>query len=134
MFTVALLCLQLDRVAFVWSIRVGGHATWESRLAALHAYRREHGHSNVPKNYPPHPSLGYWVNEQRFQYRRRTRGQSSYMTLAKIACLDAMGFQWTLRESKRPWAAWMEELRRYGQEHGHVNVPLKYHHAPNCCS
>jgi len=117
---------QLDQVDFVWSVRVGGHATWESRLTELRDYLAQHGHTNVPKNYPPNRSLGYWVNEQRFQYRRWTRGKASYMTPSKMAMLNALQFKWSLRESKKPWKDWMEELKKYRAEHGHVNVPLKY--------
>ncbi|KAL7536036.1 hypothetical protein ACHAXR_006878 [Thalassiosira sp. AJA248-18] len=117
---------QLDRVGFIWSIREGGHASWESRLSELVEYQRTFGNTNVPKNYPPNPSLGYWVNEQRFQYRRLIKGKTSYMNQNKISHLNGIGFKWTLRESKRPWNEWMEELRQYKVEHGHVNVPLKY--------
>lgn len=46
---------QLDRVAFVWSIRARGYGTWESWLDELHEYQRAHGHSHVPKNHPPNP-------------------------------------------------------------------------------
>ena len=117
---------QLDEVAFVWSIREGGHASWESRLNDLKDYLDQYGHTNVPKNYPPNPSLGYWVNEQRFQYRRMIKGKSSYMNENKVAQLNAINFKWSLRESKRPWQEWLEELRQYKAEHGNVNVPLKY--------
>jgi hypothetical protein len=116
----------LDRVNFVWSVRGGGHASWGSRLLDLEAYHRVHGHTNVPKNYPPNPPLGYWVNEQRFQYKRLEMGKSSYMTPQKIEKLNALNFKWSLRVSNRSWEDWMCELRKYKEEHGHVNVPLKY--------
>ena len=117
---------ELDRVGFTWSVREGGHASWESRLGELRRYLHSHGHTNVPKNHPPNPSLGYWVNEQRFQYRRWIRGKNSYMNETKMAHLNSIDFKWTLRESKRPWEEWMGQLRLYGSEHGHLNVPLKY--------
>jgi hypothetical protein len=94
-------------------------------LLDLQAYHRAHGQSNVPKNYPPNPSLGYWVNEQRFQYKRFSMGKSSYMNTTKIKELNALNFQWTLRAGKRSWWEWMEELRLYKSEHGHVNVQHK---------
>jgi len=117
---------ELDQVDFTWSVREGGHASWDSRLDELRGYKKTYGHTNVPKNYPPNPSLGYWVNEQRFQYRRWIRGKTSYMNPTKMAHLNSINFKWTLRESKRPWEEWMEELKKYEAEHGHVNVPLKY--------
>ena len=49
---------QLDRVNFLWSVREGGHASWESRLGELHQYQYTNGHTNMPKNYPLNPSLG----------------------------------------------------------------------------
>ena len=48
------------------------------------------------------------------------------MTQTKINHLNSIGFIWTLRESKRPWAEWLDELQRYIAEHGNVDVPLKY--------
>ena len=121
---------QLDAVDFHWSIREGGHSSWETRLNDLRAYINQHGDANVPKVYPPNPQLGYWVNEQRFQYQRMRNGKSSYMTERKAALLNALHFKWSLRGSKRPFNEWMEALRRYKAKHGHINVPLKYSETP----
>jgi len=104
----------------------GGKVTWERRLLDLQAYHRMHGDTNVPKHYPLNPSLGDWVIDQRFQYKRQRQGKSSYMTPYKIEKLNALNFQWSLREGKRPWEEWMDQLRKYKEEHGHVNVSSKY--------
>ncbi|KAL9182351.1 hypothetical protein ACHAXT_013003 [Thalassiosira profunda] len=117
---------QLDSVGFVWSVRAGGHAPWETRLSELAEYRRVHGHTNVPKKCADNPPLGYWVNEQRFQYQKMMIGKPSYMTHAKAARMDALGFQWRLRDGKRQWGEWISALEEYKAEHGHVDVPLKY--------
>ena len=94
---------QLDQINFVWSLRGGGHESWETRLLDLQAYHRARGHSNVPKNYPPNPSVGYWVNEHRFQHKRFNMGKSSYMQTTKIKKLYDLNFQWALRAGKRSW-------------------------------
>ena len=47
------------------------------------------------------------------------------MNTTKIQELNALNFQGTLRAGKRSWGEWMEELRLYKSEHGHVNVPHK---------
>lgn len=117
---------QLDRVNFVWSVRAGGQTSWEIRFLELQAFHRLHGHANVPKSYPPNPPLGYWVNEQRSQYKSHRMGKSSYMNYNKIEKLNSLNFTWSMRNSKRSWEEWMVELKRYKDEHGHVNVPLKY--------
>jgi hypothetical protein len=52
--------------------------------------------------------------------------KSTYMTETKVAHLNSLGFIWTLRESKKPWTDWLEELRDYKKIHGHCDVPLKY--------
>ena len=54
---------DLNRVGFLWSVREGGHTSWEVRLGELREYKRVYGHCNVPKLYRENPSLGYWVNE-----------------------------------------------------------------------
>jgi hypothetical protein len=117
---------DLNRIGFLWSVREGGHTSWDTRYLELREYQMQNGHCNVPKLYKPNPSLGYWVNEQRFQYRRMVNSKPSYMTEAKVAHLNALGFVWSLRESKKPWDDWLTELREYKQIHGHVDVPLKY--------
>ncbi|KAL7510715.1 hypothetical protein ACHAXN_007613 [Cyclotella atomus] len=117
---------DLNRVGFTWSVREGGHTAWDIRFMELKEYRDRMGNCNVPKIYPANPSLGYWVNEQRFQYRRMINNKSTYMTETKVAHLNSLGFIWTLRESKKPWTDWLEELRDYKKIHGHCDVPLKY--------
>ena len=60
--------------------------TWHTRLRELVDFKREHGHANVPQQYPPNPSLGIWVNKQR-------RSRSS-LSEEKLDSLYAAGFDW----------------------------------------
>jgi len=83
----------------------------------------------VPKQYPKNPALGYWVNEQRSQYRRFVDKKPSYMTEDKIQALKEIGFQWSMREignGNSSWDKWLEQLRAYKDEHGDTDVALKY--------
>lgn len=88
-------------------------------------------YDTVPKLYALNPSLGYWVNEQRFQYGKMTSQKPTYMTSAKVAALNSIGFVWHLRKSKTSWMDWMEKLDDYKQVHKNLDVPLKYEHDPS---
>lgn len=138
---------DLNRLGFTWAVKES-HTSWQERFEDLKAYMRENGHTNVPKIYPKNPSLGYWVsfcsflpsteivmeslinslqvNEQRFQYRRLQKNKSSCMTEDKIKALNSIDFKFTLREASGSWQNWLKQLQAYKDEHGNVDVPLKY--------
>ena len=117
---------ELERVGFIFSVREGGHTSWDDRFAELVAYQREHGDTLVPKKYPPNPSLGYWVNEQRSQYQRAINGKSSTMDKKRQEKLNAINFKWSIREPSREFAEWIKLLKLYKSQWGDCNVPLKY--------
>merc|ERR1711957_52302 len=71
---------------------------------------------------------GYWVNEQRIQYRRLTKRKPSYMTEEKIKMLNSLEFKFSL--SEKMWDNWLKELHDYQAQHGDVDVPFKYSHNP----
>ena len=53
---------RLEVIGFKWD---GIREMWDRRLYELQEYRDEYGHCNVPHDYEPNPSLGWWVNTQR---------------------------------------------------------------------
>jgi len=83
---------ELNRLGFTWTVR-DNQSSWEDRFNELKEFKKMSGHCNVPKVYTKNPSLGYWVNEQRFQYRRKMKGQSSYMTDEKVQALNELEFK-----------------------------------------
>lgn len=83
---------DLNRLGFTWTIQEN-QTSWEDRFSELKDFKKMSGHCNVPKVYAKNPSLGYWVNEQRFQYRRRVKGQSSYLTDDKVKALNELEFK-----------------------------------------
>jgi hypothetical protein len=87
---------DLCRLDFTWAIR-DSHTSWEDRFNELKEFHNVNGHCNVPKIYSKNPSLGYWVNEQRFQYRRMTKKKSSYMTDEKVQALNELDFKVSTR-------------------------------------
>ncbi|KAG7347690.1 helicase domain protein [Nitzschia inconspicua] len=94
----------LEQVGFVWDAH---SSTWHRRYQELTAFCLEHGHCNVPSNFPPNPQLSTWVKFQRRQYKalqkvgrhREERGAASghSLTPVRIQALEQLGFQWELR-------------------------------------
>ncbi|CAJ1967312.1 unnamed protein product [Cylindrotheca closterium] len=94
----------LEDAGFIWDSH---SALWEERLNELKAYRRVHGHSNVPSTFTANAQLSTWVKCQRRQYRLFLDGEpSSNLTLERISALNQIGFQWCgrliRRKSPRP--------------------------------
>jgi len=87
----------LDGLGFFWSYYI--RPTWEQRFKELEAFKKEHGHCNLPWNYPPNPQLGRWVTNMR-QRRKRVKPARK-----KIRLLNALGFIWDVKKAK-------ESLRR----------------------
>mmetsp|Transcript_27802 Transcript_27802/g.43734 ORF Transcript_27802/g.43734 Transcript_27802/m.43734 type:complete len:752 (-) Transcript_27802:44-2299(-) len=119
---------DLNELGFKWALRES-HVSWEDRYEELKQFKDTNGHCNVPKQYPMNPALGYWVNEQRSQYRRFVDKKTSYMTEDKVQALKKIGFKWSMREGGNGngnWDNWLKQLRAYKDEHGDTDVPLKY--------
>ena len=91
-------------------------------LAALTAYRAEHGHARVPRGYrtPSGYRLGGWVNKQRKAYNTSPRRLSPERT----ADLEALGMIWD--PFAEAFAVGLAELTTYHAEHGDVRVPASY--------
>jgi hypothetical protein len=85
---------ELESLGFEW----GRHASaWEDRLSELAEYRKIHGHCNVPQNYSKNTKLGWWVANQRGDYRMHKEGKTSPMTLSRIHELECLDFAWKAR-------------------------------------
>jgi hypothetical protein len=116
---------------------------WEAHLAKLKAYQRRHGDCNVPRGWAEEPSLGRWVNSQRWHKRRLDRGEPRpQMTAARAAKLTALDFAWELSAatiSKQNgkgarddagWEAHLTKLKAYKRRHGDCNVPRGWAEEP----
>lgn len=113
---------RLERIGFSWVDR----PSWMDRYQALIAFKGEHGHSNVPEEYPQNQLLADWVAEQRVQYQHRKDGQPSTLNDMQVKRLTDINFQWKtsctfVQFSK--WDAMYEELKSYKRTHGHCQVP-----------
>lgn len=72
---------------------------WFAMLEKLKAYKAAHNHVNVPYRYDEDKPLGHWVRSQRSRYA--TRKMPEYRQKA----LEALGFEWRLKESNSVWTS-----------------------------
>ena len=104
-----------------------GDEHWNRYYDLLVSYRARHGHVLVPRVCEV-PGLGDWVTDQRRQYKAKHHGQSTQMTEARQAKLDALGFVWHVR-NRPEWEVRFAELVEYKAAHGDCKVPQ--HYKPN---
>ena len=77
----------------------------------------------MPKNYPPNPKLGNWVQSQR---KALKNGTLSEVRKSKLECL---GFEWApgsqtkLVNARTQWETNYSELVQFHQLNGHCHIP-----------
>jgi len=98
-------------------ISLSHHSSWEQHLHELKAFKKEHGHCNVPRRYSLNHALGRWISTVRYAKKQGT------LTKKTIQCLDALGFVW-VRETS--WEQRIHDLKAFEKKHGHCNVPHLY--------
>jgi len=116
--------VKLNCIGFNWEkSKIKG--VWERRFEELRKYRGRFGDCNVPEKYDDNPSLGKWVTTQKQQYEKFKNGKKSQLTEERIAELETLEFEFDSRKEDT-WKSKFEMLRKYKDEHGDCNVPLKY--------
>jgi hypothetical protein len=73
-----------------------GAPSWSEMFARLKAFRRKHGHANVPHDWPQDPVLSYWV------YFQRCLFIPWQMDPNRKQLLDELKFDWTLPDDPSP--------------------------------
>lgn len=101
---------RLIEIGFSWNPR---SSKWDAMFNELLAYKAQHGHANVPDDWPT--ALGTWVGKQRASHRLGKLSDDRLQRLVDI------GFMWDANESR--WEAKYSELRAYREKHGNVNIP-----------
>ena len=112
----------LNALGFCWAL----WETWDQHIHDLKAFKKKHGHCNVPWRYPLNPGLGWWVNGVR-QWKKRGEVAEN-----KIRALDALSFCWAMkpRGVQVPWEQRLKDLKAFKKKHGHYNVPFGYQPNP----
>jgi hypothetical protein len=93
---------------------------WNQRFSQLLAFRQEHGHVNVPYDFPANPPLAQWVKRQRHQYRLLKEGRHSNLTPIRLNRLESIDYCWDSREAH--WHERFYELGAFYAKNGHVRV------------
>ncbi len=118
--------------------------TWNRNQALLTMFQSRFGHCNVPEGYgvgTEYEGLHSWCQEQSVEYQKMCCGESSTMTPTRKDILMNLGFagvgenirkkRTSSKSAKAAWTKWMEKLTDYRNEHGNVDVPLKYEPCPS---
>jgi hypothetical protein len=88
-------------VGFEWESH-GATTTWEDYFSELADYRKIQGHCNVPhEKHSDDSKLAHWVGTQRRQYKLRSEGKASPMTLTRIQALESLGFEWRKKGNRK---------------------------------
>lgn len=94
---------------------VVNEADWQKMLAGLSAFKRQHGHTQVPRHWNMPPGLGVWVTYQRtLRNQRRLAAEHSRQ-------LEKLGFDFAPIDPR--WHAQYPRLVEFQKKHGHFNVP-----------
>ena len=110
---------RLEKIGFEWDPK---GTNWNESFTKLEAYKKDHGHCNVPQRDGP---LGGWVTDQSRNYRKK----SKCMTADRIDKLEKIGFVWDQKETQ--WNESFAKLKAYKEKHGHCNVPGGYPDDPS---
>ena len=94
---------QLNTIGFGWKLF---DSRWQNKFELLRAYHAEHGHCRVPKNFVVGSArLGDWVSHQKRLHQYAKKGIGASLTEARMAQLDAIGFEWLQKERRRTTTA-----------------------------
>ena len=89
----------LSNVGFEWMCK--NNQPWHKSYEELVSFVEEFGHARVPQRFPPNPSLGEWVNNQRRRNKKFLKGYaSSKVNEDRIELLNKIGFEWECRYQK----------------------------------
>jgi hypothetical protein len=111
---------RLNEIGMIW--RKFDFA-WEHNCAALEAYYKEHGHTNIPHKYtdPGGVRLGLWLTGLRTLHRKAPEA----LTEEKRSRLNRLGVHWGTKY-EAVWEKSYAEAAEYYRIHKHLEVPVAY--------
>jgi hypothetical protein len=101
----------------------GKYKTFNDRMEDLKLYKETHGHVYV--SIPEDKSLAQFCAIARHARKNPGKSKMKQLTNEHIAAFDAVGFIWTTEEKvTRSFDERIEDLHKYKQTHGHVNLKI----------
>ena len=80
---------------------------WDRRYRELIAFKKRHGHCNVPQLWDENPALSRWVTWQRLCYRNLQLEMKPDISEDRVQALEDIGFEWAVHDKK-----WRDMLER----------------------
>jgi hypothetical protein len=115
---------QLDELGFTWKF---ADRSFDYYFSALQTFKKQKGHCNVPASYKTGDySLGSWVHRIRRMKAgtlQHFRSPEAKLTDARIAKLDALGFEWAAT-----FEDYVRDFKAYKEKHGHIKISNKLKH------
>lgn len=95
--------IRLNDVGFVFRMtKLTRHKSFKERVEELREFKEKHGHFRVPRGEGATKTLGRWLEEMRWQYRRYKSGQyAKGMNPERVSALEAIGVDWEPLETKQ---------------------------------
>jgi hypothetical protein len=121
---------QLNAIGFDPTKRQGkteqdDHAEWEAKFCELREYKEDHRTCNVTST-DETLELFHWITNQRLEYRKLKQGKPCKLTATRIMRLTELGFEFMQRGSYQNWNARIEQMKRFKEQNGHLNIPTSH--------
>jgi hypothetical protein len=122
---------QLNAIGFDPTKRQGkkskqdDFAEWEAKFGMLREYKKAHRTCNVTRT-DETLELYNWITNQRLEYRKLKQGKPSTVTATRIMRLTELGFEFMQRGSYQNWNTRIEQMKRFKEQHGHMNIPTSH--------
>lgn len=116
---------RMNELGFVWSM-ARPTVPWEQRYNELIEFKREFGHTRVPRSFRPNPKLGDWCHFQRVIFKGQGHTLKNKAVLVeRVRKLEEIGFAWSAETGtpKLSWDERFEQLVEFRRRNGHCNVP-----------
>ncbi|KAL7537209.1 LOW QUALITY PROTEIN: hypothetical protein ACHAXR_007653, partial [Thalassiosira sp. AJA248-18] len=112
---------RLEGIGHVFTLNaaISQDKLWHKQYEALVDYKKKHGNTNVPTEWPENQSLSIWVRTQRERHR------ANKVSADRLKKLRAIGFD-LIGVITGTFEQRYKELVKYKNQYGECRVPLRF--------